>query len=58
MRAELLRLPGVLAVTYHKEEDYFTVNFESVIVSLDSIFNAVANAGRGMGREYLPELVT
>ncbi|MFZ5451169.1 MAG: hypothetical protein ACOZF2_04785 [Thermodesulfobacteriota bacterium] len=58
MRAELLRLPGVLAVTYHKEEDYFSVNFESVMVSLDAIFAAAFNAGRSMGREYLPELVT
>lgn len=58
MRAELLRLPGVLAVTYQKEEDFFSVSFESVMVSLDTIFAAVFNAGRSMGREYLPELVT
>ncbi|MHB8069012.1 MAG: hypothetical protein ACYDIC_14070 [Desulfobaccales bacterium] len=57
MRAELLHLPGVLAVSYHKEQDFFSVQFESVMISLETIFAAVFKAGKGMGREYLPEIV-
>ena len=53
----MLRLPGVLAAAYDKEEDYFTV-FESVLVGPDTIFAAVGNAGRSLGREYLPEIVS
>jgi hypothetical protein len=57
VRAELLRLQGVLAVSYDQEKDYFSVQFESVLVSLETIFAAVFAAGRNMGRDYLPELV-
>ena len=54
----MLRLPGVLAAAYDKEEDYFSVTFESVLVGPDTIFAAVGNAGRSLGREYLPEIVS
>jgi len=57
VRAELLHLPGVLAVSYQKEQDLFSVQFESVVVSLETIFAAVFKAGKNMGREYLPELM-
>jgi len=57
VRAELLHLQGVLAASYHKEQDFFSVHFESVMVSLETIFAAVFKAGKNMGREYLPELV-
>lgn len=57
VRAELLKKGGVFAVTYHPDQDLFTVRFESVLVSLEDIFAVVFNAGRMMGQEYLPEVV-
>jgi copper chaperone CopZ len=58
VRAELLKLTGVLAVTYHPEPDLFAVRFESVLVSLETIFATVFAAGKKMGREYFPEVVS
>ena len=57
VRAELLKVTGVLEVTYHPEQDLFSVRFESVLVSLETIFAAVFAAGKKMGQEYLPEIV-
>ena len=42
---------------YHPEPDLFSVRFESVLVSLETIFAAVFAAGKKMGQEYLPEIV-
>lgn len=56
VRAELLRVVGVLAVTYQAEQDLFTVRFESVLVNLETIFAAVFAAGKQMGQEYFPEV--
>ena len=58
VRAELLKMKGVLAVTYHPQQDLFEVRFESVLVSLEKIFAVVFAAGRMMGKEYLPEVVS
>ncbi len=55
--AALLKLAGVLAVTYHPEKDVFTVRFESVLVEMETIFAAVFAAGKQMGQEYFPEVV-
>lgn len=57
VRAELLKLKGMLAVTYHADEDYFSVRFESVLVNLETIFATVFAAGKQMGREYFPEII-
>jgi copper chaperone CopZ len=57
VRAELLNIKGVLAVTYHPDQDLFTVRFESVLVSLETIFAGVFAAGKMMGKEYLPEVI-
>ncbi len=57
MRAEVLKLKGVMAVTYDAEADVFTVRCESVLASLEAIFTAVFAAGKMMGREYFPELI-
>ena len=56
VRAELLKVKGVLAVTYHPDQDLFSVRFESILVSLETIFIAVFAAGKMMGKEYLPEV--
>ncbi len=58
MRAELLKLRGVLAVTYHAEADFFSVRYESVLVNLETVFAAVFAAGKQMGREYFPEVIS
>jgi copper chaperone CopZ len=57
VRVELLKVKGVLAVTYHPDQDLFSVRFESVLVSLETIFAAVFTAGKMMGKEYFPEIV-
>ena len=57
VRAELLKLKGLLAVTYNADEDYFSVRFESVLVNLETIFATVFTAGKQMGREYFPEVI-
>jgi len=57
VRAELLKVKGVLAVTYYPDQDLFAVRFESVLATLENIFTAVFAAGKKMGQEYLPEIV-
>jgi hypothetical protein len=54
VRAELFKIEGVLAVTYHPDQDQFSVRFESVLVNLETIFAAVITAGKKMGQEYFP----
>jgi copper chaperone CopZ len=56
VRAELLKVTGVLAVTYFPDQDVFVVNFDPVLVNLDTIFATVFTTGKMMGHEYLPEL--
>jgi hypothetical protein len=57
VRGELLKVTGMLGVTYHPNQDLFSVRYESVLVSLETIFAAVVAAGKMMGREYFPEVV-
>jgi|WetSurMetagenome_2_1015567.scaffolds.fasta_scaffold250931_1 copper chaperone CopZ len=57
VRAELLKVPGVLEVTYHPDQDRFTVRFESVLVGLETIFTTVSRTGAMMGQEYVPEVM-
>lgn len=46
-----------MEVKYHFDQNFFAVSFESVLVSLESIFATVINAGKQLGREYLPEVI-
>ena len=55
---ELLKVKGVLAVTYDPNQEVFAVRFESVLVSLETIFAAVFAAGKKMGQEYFPEVIS
>jgi hypothetical protein len=57
VRVSLLKLPGVLEVSYHPEADYFRVLFESVLVTPETILAAVNQAGRQLGQEYLTEII-
>ena len=45
-------------MTYHPDQDFFSVQFESVMVSLETIFAAVFAAGKKMGQEYFPEVIS
>ncbi len=58
VRAELLKVSGVLAVAYSPDQDLFAVRFESVLVNLETIFATVFATGKKMGQEYFPEVVT
>ncbi|MHB9074901.1 MAG: hypothetical protein ACYC6G_15405 [Desulfobaccales bacterium] len=57
VRAELLKVTGISSVTYNPEQDLFSVRFESVLVSLETIFAAVFVAGKKMGQDYLAEII-
>lgn len=57
VRAGLLNLPGILEVKYAAEQELFSVSFESVLVSLETIFAAVFTTGKQLGRDYFPEVV-
>lgn len=57
VRAELLRLPGVLEVTYLPDQDRFAVRYESVLVELPAILASVSRAGVMMMKTYVPEVV-
>jgi copper chaperone CopZ len=57
VRAELLKLPGVLEVTYDAAADCFAVRYEAVVANLETMFGAIFQAGRMMGKEYFPEIV-
>jgi hypothetical protein len=57
VRAGLLKVNGVLGVTYRPDEDRFAVRFESVLVGLETILATVSFAGVMMGKEYVPEVV-
>ena len=50
-----MALPGIYDVTYDAGQDIFAVRYEEGRIGLPAIFAAVHNAGRTMGREYLPE---
>ena len=54
--AELLQVQGLLEAKYYPDQDFFSVKFESVLVSLETIFATVFAAGKKMGQEYFPEM--
>lgn len=56
VRAELLQVQGVLEAKYYPDQDIFSVKFEAVLVSLETIFAAVFAAGKKLGQAYFPEV--
>ena len=44
VRAELLKVKGVLVVSYHNDRDIFSVRYESVLIGLETICATVRNA--------------
>jgi hypothetical protein len=57
VRAELLKVSGVLDTTYFPDQDRFEVRFESVLVDPETIFATIAAAGRMMGKAYIPHVL-
>lgn len=57
VRAELLKVTGVLEVTYDSTHDVFAVRFESVLVGLETVLAAMTRTGAMLGKEYLPEVL-
>lgn len=58
MRAGIMALPGIHEVIYDAGQDTFEVRYEEGRIGVSDIFAAVHQAGRKMGREYLPEAIS
>jgi hypothetical protein len=58
VRDGIMALPGVHTVTYDPHQDIFEVRYEAGRPGVSAIWAAVHQAGRKMGREYLPEALT
>jgi copper chaperone CopZ len=58
VRAGIMALPGVQEVSYDPGQDVFEVQYNEERLALPVIFAAVHQAGRKMGKEYLPELLS
>jgi len=56
--SQLKALKGIDKVAYDAEKDLFTVSFDPSHVSLETIFAAVYTAGKQMGKDYFPEVIT
>jgi hypothetical protein len=58
VRAAVEELPGVARVEYDPGQDLFTLDYDPAWSEVAAIFAAVFKAGKKMGQEYLPRLVT
>jgi hypothetical protein len=58
VRAALQEMTGVGQVQYDPDRDLFTVDYEADRTDLAAIFAAVFQAGKKMGQNYFPKLVT
>jgi len=48
----------VTRAEYLPEEDRFIMEFDPEQISLEAVFSAIYTAGKKMGRDYFPELVS
>jgi copper chaperone CopZ len=55
--AEIKTIPGITRVEFDQETRLFQVEFHQRFVSTDDIFAAVWQAGKKIGKEYLPQIV-
>lgn len=56
--AEIKNIPGIIRVEFDQETMLFQVEFHKRFVSLEDILAAVWQAGKKMGKEYVPQIVT
>jgi len=54
---EIKKIPGITRVDFDQESRLFHVEFHKRFVTPEDILAAVWQAGRSMGKEYLPEIV-
>jgi hypothetical protein len=54
---EIKRIPGIIRVEFDQETRLFRVEFHKRFVSPENICAAVWQAGKKMGKEYLPQIV-
>jgi copper chaperone CopZ len=55
--AEIKGIPGITRVEFDQETRLFRVEFHKRFVSTDDIFAAVWQAGKKVGKEYLPQII-
>jgi hypothetical protein len=55
--AEIKGIPGITRAEFDQETRLFRVEFHKRFVSPEKIFTAVWQAGKKMGKEYLPRVV-
>lgn len=58
MCAEIKGIPGLTRVEFDQETRLFHVEFHKRFVTPENIIAAVFQAGRSMGKEYLPRILT
>jgi copper chaperone CopZ len=54
---EIKKIPGITRVEFDQETRRFRVEFHKRFVTPENILAAVWQAGRKMGKEYLPQIV-
>jgi hypothetical protein len=54
---EIRKIPGVTRVEFDQDIHRFQVEFHKRFVTPENILAAVWQAGRNMGKEYLPRIV-
>ncbi|MGQ9687474.1 MAG: hypothetical protein ACUVXF_01610 [Desulfobaccales bacterium] len=57
MRAEIQSIPGVTRVEFDPDTHLFRVEFHRRFVTLEAITVAIWQAGKKMGKEYLPRIL-
>jgi copper chaperone CopZ len=55
--AEIKGIPGITRVEFDQETRLLRVEFHKRFVSTDDIFAAVWQAGKKVGKEYLPQII-
>jgi copper chaperone CopZ len=55
---EIKKIPGITKVEFDQETRLFRVEFHKRFVTPENILAAVWQAGRNMGMEYLPRIVS
>jgi hypothetical protein len=54
---EIKKIPGITRVEFDQETRLFHVEFHKRFGTPENILAAVWQAGRNMGKEYLPQIV-
>jgi hypothetical protein len=54
---EIRKIPGTTRVEFDQDTHLFHVEFHKRFVTPENILAAVWQAGRNMGKEYLPRIV-